>query len=128
MKYLYFLLVLFYTPILLQAQHHAAPLKVASINRQAEKQEWSAFRAQTASVRNFTDYCALVERFPTVRAAVVSMRGGEKAHRIYIAKAKKYTWRIYRNTKGNLSFFRADLPILSREHQCGLRIDQASQY
>ncbi len=124
MKCLYFLLVFFCAPMLLAAQHYVMPQKA---DPQPEKQEWSAFRAQTASVHNFADYCTLVERFPVVRAAVVKMRGGEKAHQAYIVKAQKYTWRIYRNKQGGLAFFRADLPIKPTENKYGLRIDKTSK-
>jgi hypothetical protein len=88
-----------------------------------ENQEWFEYSAKNQYVRTFDEDAKLVELYPTIRASIVKSRGGEKAHQEYIAAARQYQWRIYRNSDGGLAFFRADQPIEEREFQYGKRID-----
>ncbi|MBL7818411.1 MAG: hypothetical protein JNL70_25595 [Saprospiraceae bacterium] len=78
---------------------------------------------QTKYVRTFDDHEKLVNRYPSVREAMVKMRGGEEAHDCYVESANKYGWRIYRDSGGALTFLRADEPIDAEEYQYGQRVD-----
>lgn len=97
-------------------------IKINSESAQKNKQ-WTEYLKKTQFVRTFDDYAKLVESYPLVRQAIVKTRGGEQAHQDYIASAKRYRWRIYRNTDGGIGIYRADSPIGSTELQWGQRID-----
>ena len=88
-----------------------------------ETREMKTYLEKTKFVRTFDDDIRLLDAYPSVRAIIVKMRGGEFAHKKYIASAQKYKWRIYRNNQGGLAFERADLPVTESETKFGQRID-----
>jgi hypothetical protein len=89
--------------------------------------EWAEYLAKTKDVHTFDEDAKLIEAYPTVRAAIVKMRGGEAAHKAYIASARQFQWRIYRDNNGALAMFRADQPVEEREFQYGKRIDNLAK-
>lgn len=88
-----------------------------------ETKEMKEYLEKTKFVRTLDDDIRLLNSYPSVKAAIVKMRGGEAGHRRYVQQARKYQWRIYRNNQGGLAFERADLPITESEKKFGQRID-----
>ena len=87
------------------------------------RNEMKTYLEKTKYVRTFDDDNNLLNSYPTVRAQTVKGRGGEIKHLEYIKAARKYQWRIYRNSIGGLAFYRADQPVMKSESDWGQRID-----
>jgi hypothetical protein len=87
------------------------------------KKEYKAYLSATSKVRTFEDDIKLLEQYPSVKADVVKMHGGDIGYKQYVTKSSKYKWRIHRNSQGGLYFERADLPTTNEEKQFGQRID-----
>ena len=85
--------------------------------------EFSAYLSKTKYVRNHDDYEKLLNFFPNVKTDIVKSYGGEQGFNEYVKEARKYKWRIYRNPKGGLGFWRSDTNITQEELKFGKRVD-----
>ncbi len=88
-----------------------------------ETTEYKQFNEKTKFVRSINDYYALVESMPIIKNDVVMSMGGIEKYAMNKKNTKKYTWRIYRNANGDLSFVKDNSPIQENEQKLGQRID-----
>ena len=89
----------------------------------AETTEYKKFNEKTKFVRSIDDYYTLVESMRIVKNDVVKSIGGIEKYAMNKKNTKKYTWRIYRNSNGDLRFVRNDTPVNENEKKLGHRID-----
>jgi hypothetical protein len=91
--------------------------------------EFEIFIQKTKYVTTVEDYYRLINSIPSVREDFVKkiFKSEQKFISNY-EKAMKLKWRIYRNNKGEMSFYEADKPVGSEEHMKGTRQDKLSKF
>ena len=78
---------------------------------------------KTELVKNMSDYINLIESLPLVKEQMVKAYGGIEKYNEHVLKSCKYDWRIYRDKKGALYFYRSENEISESELAKGQRID-----
>ena len=73
------------------------------------------FSKDSKQVRNRSDYFRLLDTYPMIKQKVVAAHGGEVAFQKFKQASLKRPWRIYRSSKGELSFVNGDSPISDEE-------------
>jgi hypothetical protein len=91
--------------------------------------EFELFVKKTKYVKTVEDYYRLINSIPSVREDFVKKIFKSEAK--YVSnyeKAMKLKWRIYRNDKGEMSFYQADTPVTPIEHTKGVRQDKLPKF
>ena len=85
--------------------------------------EYALMRQKTESVRNMDDYINLIESLLLVKEQMVKAHGGIEKYNQFVLENCKYDWRIYRDKKGALYFYRNENEVSESELAKGQRID-----